>query len=217
MREENAGLRGIINKNSGNSSKPPSSDGHKKIHNSRARTGKKVGGQIGHRGNQPEFHENPTKLIEVKAKKCKSGGRYQYTEESYTRKQHVDIEVVTNITEYREYTGICEFCGGKSRNRAPLNDSITYGNNIKSISNMLLVEGNVSVNRTSQIMSEITGGLVKLSEGTLCKWSRDLSKLLAPTIQKIKEKLLIAPVLHKDETGVWVDKKLRWFHVESVK
>ena len=36
-----------------------------------------------------------------------------------------------------------------------------------------------------------------------------------PSIQKIKEKLLLSPVLHKDETGIWVDKKLNWFHVLS--
>ena len=80
---------------------------------------------------------------------------------------------------------------------------------------MLSVEGNVSTNRTSQIVSEITGGLMKLSEGTLCKWNRDISKLVAPSIQAIKGQLLGSPVLHKDETGIWVDKELRWLHVLS--
>jgi len=215
LKEENATLREILNKNSGNSSKPPSSDRFRKIQNSRASTGKKVGGQAGHKGHKPSFFENPAKIIEIKAKKCKCGGSYQYTNEAYARKQLVDIEIVTNVTEYREYTGICECCGSKSGNRAPINDSITYGSNIKSFANMLSVEGNVSINRISQIISEITRGLLKLSEGTLCKWNRDLSKLLVPTIQKIKEKLLVSPVLHKDETGIWADKELRWLHVLS--
>jgi transposase len=80
---------------------------------------------------------------------------------------------------------------------------------------MLSVEGNISINRLRQILSEVTGGLVNLSEGTISKWNRDLSKLLAPSIQKIKEKLLVSPVLHKDETGVWVQGKLNWLHVLS--
>jgi len=215
LKEENAGLREILNKDSGNSSKPPSSDGFKKIHNSRVSTGKKAGGQAGHKGHKPEFFENPTEIIEIKANKCKCGGRFIYTANAYGRKQLVDIEIKTNVTEYREYAGKCECCGSKSSNRAPVSDRITYGSNLKSFCNMLSVEGNVSVNRTSQMMAELSGGLVKLSDGTLCKWNRDLSKLLAPSIQKIKEKLLVSPVLHKDETGIWVDKELRWLHVLS--
>ena len=80
---------------------------------------------------------------------------------------------------------------------------------------MLGVEGNVSINRICQMINEISGGLVKLSEGTISKWNRDLAKLIAPSVEGIKKKLLFSEVLHKDETGVWVNKKLRWFHVLS--
>ena len=74
---------------------------------------------------------------------------------------------------------------------------------------MLSVEGNVSINRIGQMITKITGGLLNVSDGTISKWNRDLAKLVAPSVQKIKEKLLTSPVLHKDETGIWVDKKLR--------
>ena len=215
LKEENASLRQIINKNSGNSSKPPSSDGFKKIQNSRVKSGKKCGGQYGHKGHMPKFHENPTKIIEIKVKKCHCGGKVKYSDGRYTKKQLVDIEIKTNITEYHEYKGICECCGEGVRNHAPINDSITYGNNLKSFSNMLSVEGNVSINRIRQMIFEFSGGLLKLSEGTICKWNKDLARQLAPSIQSIKEKLLCSPVLHKDETGVWVDTKLNWFHVLS--
>ena len=45
LRAENHKLKAIINKDSGNSSKPPSSDGFKKIYNSREQTGRKPDGQ----------------------------------------------------------------------------------------------------------------------------------------------------------------------------
>jgi hypothetical protein len=215
LKEENTSLREIINKNSGNSSKPPSSDGFKKIYNSRLKTGKKMGGQVGHKGHQVKYFTNPTKIIEVKQKRCRCGGQVDYSCERYKRKQLADIEVKTNIIEYREYIGVCDCCGRSAVNRSPLRDSITYGNRLKSFINMLSVEGNVSINRLGQIITEITGGMIKLSEGTICKWNKDLSKLLAPSIQTIKENLLISPVLHKDETGVWVDTKLNWLHVLS--
>ena len=215
LKEENTALREMVNKNSGNSSKPPSSDGLKKIHNSREKSGKKPGGQVGHKGSPPKYFANPTKIIEMKAKKCNCGGKVHYTEGSYKKKQLADIEIVTNVVEYREYTGVCECCGRAVVNRSPLKDSISYGNKLKSFMNMLSVEGNISINRLRQILSEISGGLLRLSEGTICKWNKDLSKLLAPAIQTIKEKLLISPVLHKDETGVWVEGKLNWLHVLS--
>jgi len=215
LKKENAALREIISKNSGNSSKPPSSDGFKKIHNSRVKSGKKPGGQYGHKGHIPKFHENPTKIIEIKAKKCHCGGQVRYCGATYTKKQLVDIDIKTIVTEYREYKGICECCNSTVKNPAPIRDSITYGDRLKSFSNMLSVEGNVSINRIGQMLFEISGGLLKLSEGTICKWNKDLSKLLAPSIEKIKEKLFVSPVLHKDETGIWVNKKLNWFHVLS--
>jgi len=215
LKEENAALKEIINKNSGNSSKPPSSDGFKKIYNSRKPTGKKVGGQAGHKGHQVKYFADPTKIIDKKAKKCRCGGRVDYSCESYKRKQLADIEIKTNVIEYREHTGVCDCCGRSVANRSPLRDSITYGNRLKSFINMLSVEGNISINRIGQMITEITNGVLKLSEGTICKWNKDLSKLLAPSIQTIKEKLLVSPVLHKDETGVWVDTKLNWLHVLS--
>jgi len=215
LKAANAALREIINKNSGNSSKPPSSDGFKKIHNSRVKTGKSPGGQIGHKGNPPKYFTNPTKIIEVKMKNCRCGGKIHYSEESYTKKQLAELEIKTNVLEYREYTGVCECCGRSVMNRSPLRDRITYGNKLKSFINMLSVEGNISINRLRQILFEISGGLLRLSEGTICKWNKDLSKLLTPSIQTIKEKLLVSPVLHKDETGIWVDTKLNWLHVLS--
>jgi len=215
LKEENTALKDILGKNSGNSSKPPSSDGFVKIANGRTKTGKKPGGQVGHKGYIPKYYAKPTKIIEMKKQKCKCGGKVEYIDGSYTKKQLVDVEIKTNITEYREYRGICGCCGHAVINRSPVKDSITYGNKLKSLSNMLSVEGNVSINRISQMLSELSGGLLKLSEGTVCKWNKDLSKLLTPAIQKIKEKLLLSPVLHKDETGIWVDKKLNWLHVLS--
>ena len=127
LKEENTALREMLNKNSGNSSKPPSSDGFRKKANSRVKTGKKVGGQIGHKGTRPKYFGNPTKIVEVKRKICGCGGKVEYTDEAYKRKQLAELEIKTNIIEYREYTGVCECCGRSVMNRSPLRDVITYG------------------------------------------------------------------------------------------
>jgi len=214
LKQENIKLREIINKNSGNSSKPPSSDGFNKIHNSREKTGKRPGGQPGHKGSTPKLFDNPTRTVELKAEKCKCGGNIKYTDR-YTAKQHVDIEISVDITEYREYEGVCECCRQHIKNRAPVNDTITYGNSLKGFSAMLTTEGCVSINRTQQMISELTGGLINLSDGTIAKWNKELAVRVAPAVDKIKDNLLVSPVLHKDETGIRIEKTTHWFHVLS--
>jgi transposase len=63
---EVAELKARINKNSQNSSKPPSSDGlakKKKTRSLRGKSNKKQGGQIGRKGTALKLSENPTKVI----------------------------------------------------------------------------------------------------------------------------------------------------------
>jgi len=57
-------LKAQIDKNSSNSSKPPSQDGFKKIQNSREKSGRKSGGQPDHRGSYMELPKNLDELIQ---------------------------------------------------------------------------------------------------------------------------------------------------------
>ena len=214
LKSENQKLKEIINKNSGNSGKPPSSDGFVKIQNSREKTGRRPGGQLGHKGTVPKLFNNPTRIEDIKIETCKCGGRVEYSGK-YTAKQLVDVEVVTEIIEYREHEGICECCRHLVKNQAPTMGVITYGNKLKSFSAILSLEGMVSINRIKQMLCELTGGVLKLSEGTIAKWNKDLSLRVAPAVEVIGEKLLAAPVLHKDETGIRVNDTLHWLHVLS--
>jgi len=101
LKSENAKLKEIINKNSSNSSKPPSSDGFVKIQNSREKSGKRPGGQFGHKGHKPKLYENHDEIIEIKAEHCSCGVYLKY-DGTYTAKQIVDVEIETTIKEYRE-------------------------------------------------------------------------------------------------------------------
>ena len=212
---ENQKLKSIINRNSGNSSKPPASDGFVKIQNSREKTGKKPGGQPGHKGHKPKLYENPTEVIELKQEKCPCGGQVTHSGK-YTAKQLVDVAFRTNITEYREHVGVCNCCGRRITTSAPVNDLITYGNNLKALCCMLITEGCVSINRTQQMVSEFSNEMIHLSEGTIAKWICDFASQVAPAIDKIKESLLVSPVLNKDETGVRVGKTLYQSQIKNI-
>jgi regulator of replication initiation timing/transposase len=214
LRAENQKLKAIINKDSSNASKPPSSDGFKKICNSREKTGRRPGGQTGHSGNVMVLFANPENIVNHKRERCACGGTVVYPD-TYQAKQAVELEIKANLTEHRSYTGVCQNCNATISNDMPLNDIITYGESVKAFTAMLCSEGLVSINRIKTMLFEITGGVINLSEGTIAKWNKDLSGKLAPFIEELKEKLLTQPVLHKDETGIRVDNNLQWLHVLS--
>lgn len=67
-------LTARLNKNSSNSSKPSSTDGFKKVvHNCREKTGRKIGGQLNHKGATLQ-KKTPTQIIDKKIEKCECGG-----------------------------------------------------------------------------------------------------------------------------------------------
>jgi hypothetical protein len=89
LKTENQRLKAIMNKDSSNSSKPPSSDGFKKICNSREKTGRKPGGQTGHSGNIMVLFENPANIISHQRERRACGGKVVYAGE-YQAKQAVE-------------------------------------------------------------------------------------------------------------------------------
>jgi len=87
-----AELEEKVGKNSGNSSKPPSSDFFKKPTNGRKKSGRKSGGQKGHKPYNAELYEEPDEIIEHKVEKCECGGEIKHLRE-YKAKQLVDIGI----------------------------------------------------------------------------------------------------------------------------
>ena len=66
-----AELETRLNMNSKNSSKPPSTDLWKKPKPTRQKTGKKPGGQKGHKGNGLKITRKPDKTVKLKPTQCK--------------------------------------------------------------------------------------------------------------------------------------------------
>ena len=213
LTQENARLKEMMGKNSGNSSKPSSTDFFKKPISTREPTGREIGGQKGHKPHNAELYDDVDEVIEYKVEKCECGGKIEQLKE-YAVKQLVDIEVVTKVVEHRIYEGICTCCGKCVKAACELQHKVTYGENIKSLAAMLLAEGNVSINRTKSMIYELTDK-VNLSEGTIVKWQNELGRKVEPFCEKVGKELKVSEVLHKDETGIRRNKKILWLHVVS--
>ena len=107
-------LEDQINKNSRNSSKPPSTDTFKKIKGQRKPSEKSVGGQKGHKGHTLEMAENPDHVIVHPVTKCESCGRSLCDTEaaSYERRQVLDLPPIkVEVFEHQADRTICPNCG----------------------------------------------------------------------------------------------------------
>ena len=107
-------------KNSSNSAIPPSQDPYRK-YPKRPKTGKKPGGQPGHKGHHHSFVD--ADVVEpVYPHYCeKCGSTHLFALETYRQIcQEVELPVFKPVvTEYRSYEALCQRCGKRNRGAFP--------------------------------------------------------------------------------------------------
>lgn len=211
-------LKSRLNKDSNNSSKPPSTNGYKKVvQNNRDKTGNKIGGQFGHKGNYLKYFSNPTEIIEKKVLVCDQCKGEVESSEEYTFKQLADIEIHLSVKEERVFSGVCINCGKPHTGvfSEEYVNPVQYGNNLKSLITLLNSHGFVSINKTTEILKSITDHQINISDATVVNIQKSFSDLLEDTISSIKSNLIKCKVLHGDETGCRVNAKTNWVQVFS--
>ena len=187
--EEIVRLKAVINKDSGNSSKPPSSNGFKKIiTNSRVPSGKKPGGQKGHPGCSLSKPENWEELKERGLAQVKD---HTDGSETYESRYVVDIDIRVIWTEHRYLRGAKELQGMPP---------VTYGEHLQALAILLAEAEFVGQERVCEFIQAITGGRVHPSEGWLNGVIERFSGRLDGELAQIEEDLLNGLVMHTDET-----------------
>ena len=128
-----------LSKNSSNSSKPPSSDMFtvKRNQSLRESSGKKSGGQPGHKGTTLKMSANPDEVIKLVPEYCNicGGSLCNEVEEFQSKRQVVDIPPVRPIiTEYQKYRKCCPQCGHSQETDFPsgVTNNIQYGANVEA-------------------------------------------------------------------------------------
>ena len=209
-----------INKNSKNSSKPPSSDGYKKPSPKSLRTssGKKPGGQEGHNGSTLSIVANPDEVISHMPSKC-DGCPYRDKCQSLAciaeTRNVVDINVTVNVTAHEALAVECPLTKETLKGAFPkeIKAPVQYGNNLSALVVALNTVGALSVNRTNEILSGVFN--IPISTGTIVTMVNRCANAVTDTVALIAQKLMDVYVTHCDETGTRVDKKTRWVHVMS--
>jgi len=205
-----------LKKNSRNSHKPPSSDGLKKIPKVRKPSGKKPGGQKGHKGTTLRMVENPD-IVEVhKVEHCGHCGESLKGEEvlGYDRRQVFDLPPIkVEVTEHQAEIKECGRCGKLTTAEFPkrLTHKVQYGPGLKANAAYIKSYGLLSYERAAELFEDLFG--VPLSAGTLVNVDREIGERLEEVSERIKERILYSPIVHFDETGMRIEGKLHWLHV----
>jgi transposase len=212
-------LRARLAKDSHNSSKPPSSDplARKRPRSQRRRSGKKPGGQLGHRGETLPLVALPDELVEHRptvCTTCQTALHEAVPVEGYERRQVRDVPPVRLVVrEHRALRVRCPACGQVSRGTFPAEapSRAQYGPRLRGLAVYLVEQHLIPYARVRELLADLVGA--HLSLGTLMRWVQQSAETLRPVEAQIKAALHRAPVLHSDETGVRRTGQLAWAHV----
>jgi len=214
-------LQARLDKNSRNSSKPPSSDGYckpKRTASLRKPGQKPNGGQVGHDGHTLRPSEDPEHREIHPVEACgQCGASLKEVEATgHEERQVFDLPAIRiEVTAHRAEIKICPGCGAENRGVFPAGVSgrLQYGPEVKTWATYFQSQHFVPVERTAQIFEDLLNH--RLAEATLIKAGQELSGCVAPATEAVKTKLRHAEVLHTDESGLRVKGKLHWLHVAA--
>jgi transposase len=213
-------LQARLAKDSHNSGKPPSSDGlARKTRSLRKKSGKKHGGQLGHRGETLHLVGAPDEVVEHRPPICSSCQTPLGEAAAVVlreRRQVQDLPVVRlQTTEHQALHVRCPACAHLSVGAFPADvpSRAQYGPRLRALAVYLLEQQLLPSARTRHLLADLFGAQVSL--GTLVRWVGQAAQTLKPVEAQIKAALGRAPVLHSDETGVRQAGGLAWAHVSS--
>ena len=209
--EENERLKNQNNKNSNNSSKPSSTDNvtsKKKtganLYNYRTKTGKKLGGQYNHQGNNLS-KKDVEKLIEENKIEVKeithtiNGNPKKEPLIKYRYELEIKPYVEKHIFKYDE--------NSKEKLPKEFYTDVTYGNSIKTLSIHLGSYNVIAYDRLSDFFSVITNNMLNISNGTLVNFVKEFSQKSKNTITNLENHFLNGMTGYTDETGTKFNKK----------
>lgn len=221
MTQRVAELEARLAKDSHNSHLPLSSDRfarQPRTQSQRKRSGKKPGGQVGHDGHHLAFSSAPDEVVVHPAERgvhCQADLR-AVAARTIERRQVVDVPPMRLlVTEHQAERKYCPHCLAETRAGFPSSVSapVQYGTGLGALMVHLAMHHLLPFQRTAEILSDVLGA--RMSEGTIRQLIRRGARVLQPVERQIKVALRQAPVIHQDESGLYVTGKRVWMHVTS--
>ena len=217
-REQIAGLEARLRQNPRNSSRPPSSEGlakpAPKPRSLRKKSGRKPGGQDGHKGTTLAQVARPDREIRHEPGCCGrcGAGLAGRPVTGVERRQVFDLQPVrAEVTEHQLIERECG-CGQRTGGAAPpgAEAPVQYGPRIAAVIVYLYAGQFLSKNRTALALSELFG--VPLSSGTVAALTARAAGRLDGFLEQVRQGIAASDVAGFDETGFRVEGRLAWVH-----
>jgi transposase len=204
-RAEIAELRAQLGKNSGNSSKPPSSDAPWVRRRSKVPSGRKPGGQPGHKRNMrdlvgPERVDHVVTHAPERCWRCERSLTSAPVVEETLRHQIAELPVIRAVvTEHVCVAKLCE-CGEVTEARLPADAPRgQFGPRLLAAITVLSGRYRTSRREVSAIFDSLFN--IRLSTGMIDKTCQKAGKLMEPAVEEVAQALAGAEVANADETS----------------
>lgn len=208
-----AELEARLGQSSRNSSKPPSSDGPDKERRTQQPSGRKPGGQPGHKGHSrelvpPEAVTEHKTVVPDACDACQGPVSSRAGGPPPVREQQVDIppmkpSVLQLLFEWRW----CERCERWVRGERPCGlPQGAFGPNLLVLEALLTGKFRLTKRLVASLLADVLK--VKLSPASVCAAEQRMSVALAPAVEEGREYIRNSEYAHLDETG-WVERLRR--------
>ena len=191
--------------NSGNSSKPPSSDMGRKRKPPVDPSGRKRGGQPGHAGQtrEPAPPEEVDEVVDQDPPVCEHCGEsleQEPREDAFIRQVTETPWYKAFVKEFRLWLKTCSKCGRTSRGQMPKDvPDGAFGPQLQARIGLLSGRYRLTRRETRALAKDLFG--VRMSLGSVQACCKAVSGAVVETAQTIHDEVKAAPELHADETG----------------
>ena len=206
-------LEARLNRDSSNSSRPPSRDSAAKKRERRVypTERRKPGAKPGHPGHRQTLLE-PTSIISLFPERCGCGHAEVTTLTAYQTHQVIELPVIRpEVTHWRLHQGQCTSCGKRHKTSLPPDQTTGFGPRLTAFVGEM--SGIVSVSRSA--VQDLCASVfsIPLSKGAIQKMINRVSQALVPHYEAIGRVARAAPVNHLDETSWFTQGVRHWLWV----
>ena len=219
LEDENNKYKIQVNKDYTNSSLPSSSSSFiKKINNSRQKTDRKPGGQLGHKGH-PRRSYTPDEIIYLKPDDNILKDNNYIKTDKQIRKQVIDVSLSFKVIEYVADVYINKTDNSRYHQSFPnnINNEVNYGSSIKGLAYLLNNYCNVSIDKIIELFKQLSSDKLILSKGFINNLNKQFSDKSKEELNDLFTTLTKADVLYTDNTNGRVNGKSKFIYVTTDK